>query len=171
MFYAIVPTVVGASLIALAVAELPSASDLHDRQAAGQLLQYQTFLFTASIFFERHPPPAANTAYPWNALRSVATPAMKGSEMPPHWKAVRRPDGDWVVCTELSEASVARLPSLFPTPMDAAGSAVLPTRVPTSSITAVVGAGGGSMPGTPSYLVLDQEPVVAVASANLCAGT
>lgn len=171
MFYAIVPTVLGLSLVALVAAELPGAAEADNDQAAAQLLQYQAFVFTANAYFERHPPPAADTAYSWSLLRSAATPSMAQAGMPPHWKAVRKPDGAWVACTELAEASAARLPSLFPGMVDAIGDPALPVRVPTSSITDVVGNGGGSASGTPDYLVLGQPPVAAAASANLCAGT
>jgi hypothetical protein len=47
----------------------------------------------------------------------------------------------------------------------------LPTIVSTGSITVLVGNGGASQPGTPSYVVIGQQDAQAAASANLCAGT
>ena len=171
-------TAVGASALLVAALQwLPRAPDgtAHQAQAQAQLQQYQAFLYASRGYFAQMAAPAVTTAYDWSVIRSAAVPSMQQAGMPPHWKAVRRPDGYWVACTELTETTLAKLPTLFPAPLPPAAGASAPVllalTVPAGSISAVVGTGGGASGGTPSYVVLGQQGGDAASSANLCSGT
>ena len=174
MFAIAIPIVIGLAILLGVVLALPGQEASRELQSLSQLQQYRAFLFTASRYFEQTAAPATTTAYGWNAIRDSAPPSLRNAGMPPHWKSVRRPDGSWVACTELAETTLAKLPGLFPAQTVAAGTStitVLPTVVPTGSITALIGNGGASEAGTPSYVVMGQQDAPAAASANLCAGT
>lgn len=171
MYYVILPTIVGTTVVLAALSTLPGKTALDEEQAKGQLTQYQTFMFTAKAYFDSHSAPLTTTAYSWSTLRASAPVAMANAGIPPHWKAVRRSDGYWVACTQMSEASLNKLPKLFPPQISASGTLIVPSVIPTSSITAVVGNGGMSGPGSPTYVVVAQQSAEAAASANLCAGT
>lgn len=174
MFAMIIPVVVGLAILLGLVVALPGGDAGGELQSMSQLQQYRAFLYTAARYFEQTAAPAMTTAYDWAAIKGAAPPSLRNAGMPPHWKSVRRPDGFWVACTELAETTLARLPALFPVQTVTAGTdtvPVLPTAVPTGSITALVGNGGASQPGTPSYVVMGQQDAQAAASANLCAGT
>ncbi len=172
----IVPAVIGMGVLMAAMLGTPRESQRRDEQAVGQLQQYQVFLFTAKSYFERNAAPGVNTAYSWATLKAAATPAMTNAGIPPFWKAVRKPDGSWVACTQMSESSTAKVSSLFPVQSGTLGTAtisIVPSAVLSASITTVVGTGGASAQsaGTPTYVVVGQQATAAVASANLCAGT
>jgi hypothetical protein len=175
MYYVIIPAVIGMGILLSALMGLPTQSDNRAEQARGQVSQYQTFMYTAKTYFERNAAPAANTNYYWATLKAAATPAMMQAGIPPYWKAVRRADGTWVACTEMSETSANKIPSLFPVQSATVGTqtlTIVPTAVGASSITSVVGAGGGSQSGvTHTYVVVGQMTTTAALSANLCAGT
>jgi hypothetical protein len=175
MYAYVIPAIVAMGIVVSAVLSIPRESQQRSRQADGQLVQYQTFMYTAKTYFERNAAPGANTAYTWATLKSAATPALIGAGIPPYWKAVRRPDGFWVGCTEMSETSTAKLSSLFPAQSGTLGTAtitIVPTAVASGSITTIVGTGGSSQSGTtPTYVVVGQQTNTAVISANLCAGT
>lgn len=141
MYYVILPAIVGTTVILAALSTLPSKTALEGEQAQGQLTQYQTFMFTAKAYFDSHAAPLITTAYAWSTLRASAPVAMANAGVPAHWKAVRRPDGYWVACTQLSEASLNRLPKLYPPQISASGALIVPSAIPTSSITSVVGYG------------------------------
>lgn len=174
MFAIAMPIVIGMAILIGVLLALPGQEASRELQSLSQLQQYRAFLFTASRYFEQSAAPAMTTAYGWPAIRDSAPPSLRNAGMPPHWKAVRRPDGFWVACTDLAETTLARLPALFPVQTVTAGAGtitVLPTVVPTGSITTLVGNGGASQPGTPSYVVMGQQDAIAAASANLCAGS
>lgn len=173
--YLLLVSIVGAGALLLLAGQWVPRPDVETaQQAQAQLQQYQAFLYASRAFFSQAPAPAVTTAYGWNAVKASAAPSMINVGMPPHWKAVRRPDGYWVACTELSETTLAKLPTLFPPPSRPAASgsvALLPLTIPSGSISTVVGTGGGSQPGTPSYVVLGQQGGEAASSANLCSAT
>jgi hypothetical protein len=174
MFALAIPVVIGLAILLGVMLALPGGEAGRELQSLSQLQQYRAFLYAAARYFEQTAAPATTTAYGWTVIKDAAPPSLRNAGMPPHWKSVRRPDGSWVVCTELAETTLARLPALFPVQTVAVGTAsiaVLPTVVPTGSITALVGNGGASQPGTPSYVVMGQQDAQAAASANLCAGT
>ncbi len=174
MFALSMPVVIGLAILFGALLALPGQEAGRQLQSLSQLQQYRTFLYTASRYFEHTAAPALATSYGWAAIKDAAPPSLRNAGMPPHWKAVRRPDGSWVACTELEETTLASLPALFPVQTVTAGTTalpVLPTVVPTGSITVLVGNGGASQPGMPSYVVIGQQDAAAAASANLCAGT
>lgn len=175
--YLVLLTTAGAGvLLFLALQWLPRAGDDDPQraQAMAQVQQYQAFLYASRSYFGQTAPPSVTTSYNWSTLRSAAVPAMVQAGMPPHWKSVRRPDGYWVACTELTETALAKLPAFYPAPSQppASGAANLLTlTIPAGSISVVVGTGGGAQPGTPSYVVLGQQGGEAAGSANLCSGT
>lgn len=177
MYLMLMTAAVAGALLFAAVQWLPHAPEqvAQQAQAQTQLEQYQAFLYASRSYFASTAAPAVTTTYDWSVIRTAAVTSMTQAGMPPHWKAVRRPDGYWVACTELTETTLAKLPTLFPAPMrPAAGastSALLALPVPAGSISGVVGTGGGSQPGTPSYVVLGLQGGAAATSANLCSGT
>jgi hypothetical protein len=176
MFYMItIPALLVLGVIMTAMLGTPSESDRRNQQATDQLAQYQTFMYTAKTYFERNAAPASNTAYSWTTLKTAATPAMINAGIPSYWKAVRQADGTWVACTEMSPTSTANISSLFPAQSGTLGTAtisIVPSAVPSGSITSIVGTGGASPTGgTPTYVVIGQQTTAAAASANLCAGT
>jgi len=170
MMYFLIPAIVGVGVMTAAISMLPTQAVVGAQAAEAQLLQYQTFLYTANSYFTRNAAPVSTTAYSWSTLRAAAAPSHVNAGIPAHWKAVRRPDGSWVACTQINERAAARLPNLFPTQTDAGGAAVVPTVVPQASITLVVGSGGASESGTPTYVVVGEQSTAAASSANLCAG-
>jgi hypothetical protein len=174
MYAIAIPVAIGFAVLLGALLMLPGQEEGRERQALSQLQQYQAFLYTASRHFEQTAAPTAPTNSDWAAIRNAAPPSIRNAGMPPHWKAVRRPDGSWVACTELAETAMAKLPALLPVQTASSGAGtltVLPTIVPAASITTLAGSGGGSQGGTPSYVVMGQQDAQAAASANLCAGT
>ena len=176
MYLALVTSAGAGVLLFLALQWLPRAPEAAAQRtlAVAQLQQYQAFLFAARGYFAQTAPPSVTTVYGWTTLRAGAVPSMAQAGMPPHWKAVRRPDGEWVACTELAESALGAMPALYPAPdqQPASGAArLLPLTIPAGSISVVIGTGGGSQPGTPSYVVLGQQGAEAADSANLCAGT
>jgi hypothetical protein len=176
MFYMIaIPALLAMGIVMSAMLGTPRESDRRDQQSNDQLAQYRTFIFTAKTYFERNAAPASNTAYYWSILKAAATPAMVNAGIPSFWKAVRKADGSWVACTEMTPSSTAKISSLFPVQSGVLGTAtisIVPTAVAAGSITSIVGTGGGSLlGGTPTYVVIGQQSAVAAASANLCAGT
>lgn len=175
MYLVLLTTIGAGALLFLALQWLPRAADdaPQQAQAMAQVQQYQVFLYASRSFFGQTAPPSVTSAYNWNAIKAAALPSMVQAGMPPHWKAVRRPDGYWVTCTELTETALAKLPALYPAPSRPAASgaaSLLPLTIPAGSITMVLGNGGGSEPGTPSYVVLGQQDAEAASSANLCSG-
>jgi hypothetical protein len=169
VYLLIIPLLAALGLVLASTLSLPGAEASRNALATTQMQQYQTFLYTSRVFFAQTASPVMTTAYGWSAIRTAATPAMTQAAIPPHWKAVRRPDGYWVTCTEVAETTVARLPALYPRQGgSASGSLAAAQVVPTGSITLVVGNGGASEGGTPSYVVLGQAGAQASASANLC---
>ena len=174
MFAPAIPVVIGLVILLGVVLALPGGEVGREMQSLSQLQQYRAFLYTSSRYFGQTAAPAMTTAYGWNAIKDAAPPSLRNAGMPPHWKSVRRPDGSWVACTELAETTLARLPALFPVQTVSSGATtlpVLPTVVSTGSITVLVGNGGSSQPGIPSYVVIGHQDAQAAASANLCAGT
>lgn len=175
MYSILIPALLGSALVMAALMGVPRDSDVMTRQADGQLMQYQTFMYTAKAFFDQNAPPASTTAYTWTSIKAVAPRSMASAGIPSYWKAVRKTDGTWVACTELNPRAAANLPGLYPVQTQLSGTttlAIVPSPVPAGSITAVVGTGGASEPGvTPSYVVIGQVGATAAASANLCAGT
>jgi hypothetical protein len=176
--YLLLLTAAGAgALLFAAVQWLPHAPEqaAQRAQAQAQLQQYQVFLYASRSYFASTAAPAVTTAYDWSVIRTAAVTSMTQAGMPPHWKAVRRPDGYWVACTELTETTLAKLPTLFLAPLRSAAGASAPAllalTVPAGSISAVVGTGGGAAGGTPSYVVLGLQGGDAATSANLCGGT
>lgn len=176
MYLVLLTTVGAGALLFLALQSFPRAGDdaTQRAQAMAQLQQYQVFLYASRSYFAQTAPPSVTTAYNWNTIKAAAIPSMAQAGMPPHWKSVRRPDGYWVACTELSETALAKLPTLYPVPSQPPASAdanLLSLTIPAGSITVVVGTGGSSQPGTPSYVVLGQQGGEAAGSANLCSGS
>jgi hypothetical protein len=174
MFSLAIPAVIGLAILLGILLALPGGEVGREVQSLSQLQQYRAFLYTSGSYFGQTAAPAVTTAYGWTAIKNAAPSSLRNAGMPPHWKSVRRPDGSWVTCTELAETTLARLPAMFPVQTVTSGTTtlpVLPTIVSTGSITVLVGNGGASQPGTPSYVVIGQQDAQAAASANLCAGT
>lgn len=171
----VAPLIFAVAIIGTVIATLPSNTEQEDQRINGQVEQYQAFIRTADLYFAANPAPGSTTAYYWSTIKTHAASGQKDAEMPPHWKVVRKSDGDWVACTELNETTLAALGKLIPTQSVTVGTgtvSVVPTPVPTSSITAVIGTGGSSeSSGTPTYVVMGQTGSNSATSANLCAGT
>lgn len=81
---------------------------------ATEVALYRTFVSTADLHFRNTPAPSVKTSYRWSDIRVSAAPAVSGAGMPPSWLAVRRADGTWAACTELSEGAIAAVGSLYP---------------------------------------------------------
>lgn len=164
----------GGALLLLALQPAPGPELPATQQARAQLQQYQVFLHASLAYFRQASAPLVTTAYGWNDIRAAAAPSMRTAGMPPNWKAVRRPDGYWVACTELAETTLVQLPALYPAPLrPAAGgsAALLAYTVPVGSIGPATGAGGRSQSERPSYVVLGQQDAEAATSASLCSDT
>lgn len=168
----IMPVLIGLALLLGVLINKPSPVVAQQQRVETTVSAYRLFMMATDTYFNANPAPAVTTAYTWATLKAGAPPTQQGAGMPPFWKAVRSPDGEWVACTELDEPTLAAVGRFYPEQKTTVGSVDVPlvvAPVPAASVPTVVGTGGASIAsGIPIYVVLGQTGATSAASANLC---
>lgn len=162
MYTYILPASIGVGLITAVALQMGMPEKRTDSEAAAELHRYRVFVSTADTFFKANPAPASPKAYRWADIKASAPPALVNAPIRADWKAVRKADGEWVGCTELSEAAGARVSGLFPAQTTVAGSTTVPV------LPGVADPAALSQTATGSFVVIGNDATKVTPLSDLC---
>lgn len=162
MYTYILPASIGVGLITAVALQMGMPEKRVESQAAAELHRYRVFVSTADTFFKATPAPASTRAYRWADIKAAAPPALVGAPIRADWKVVRKADGEWVGCTELSEEAGARVSGLFPTQTNVVGSATVPV------LSGIANPAALSAAPTGTFVVIGNDAAQVTPLSDLC---
>lgn len=167
MYIYVVPAMVGVALFAhLVVTRTPPDVPLK-AQANAEMNRYRIFVSTADQFVAGMAAPASTTAYTWDAIKVVASPAVAATGMRADWKIVVTSAKEWAACTQLTEMTVAGLNQLYP-PSVAASAPMVSQPIPSSALTSGGAGALGLNSGVNTGVIGVGDATKSLAAANLC---
>ena len=162
MYTYILPASIGVGLLTAIALQMGMPEKRAESEAAAELHRYRIFVSTADTYFKANPAPASAKAYRWADIKGSAPPALVNAPIRADWKAVRRADGEWVGCTEMSEAAGARVSSLFPVQTNVVGSSTVPV------LSGIADPAALSQTATGNFVVIGNDATKVTPLSDLC---